>query len=88
MPISEDLLNILCCPRTKVPVQVLPDDQLADLNAKIEQGGVVYQDGKPVEKPLQEGLITEDGETIYRVDDNIPVMLVDQGIPGHQVSQG
>ena len=83
MPISEDLLEILCCPRTKVPVQALPADQLAQLNEHIEQGGVTHQDGSAVDKPLQEGLITEDGETVYRIDDNIPVMLVDQGIPGH-----
>ena len=83
MPISEDLLSILCCPRTKVPVQMLPADRLAALNGRIEQGVVTYQDGETVEKPLQEGLITEDGETIYRIDDSIPVMLVDQGIPGH-----
>ena len=42
----------------------------------------------PVETPLQEGLITTDNETIYRIDDNIPVMLVDQGIPGHFANQG
>jgi len=88
MPISKDLLDILCCPRTKVPVRMMTEQQVAELNAKIEQGGVVTQDGSAVEKPLQEGLITEDGETIYRIDDGIPVMLVDQGIPGHQISQG
>ena len=86
MPISEDLLSILCCPRTKVPVQMLSADRLAALNARIDQGGVTYQDGEPVEKPLQEGLITEDGETVYRIDDSIPVMLVHQAIPGHFAS--
>ncbi|HUG82193.1 MAG TPA: hypothetical protein VML01_11050 [Bryobacterales bacterium] len=88
MPISEDLLEILCCPRTKVPVRMLPAEQLASLNARIAQGGVTHQDGSPVETPLQEGLITEDGETVYRIDDDIPVMLVDQGIPGRFVNQG
>ncbi|MDA1313215.1 MAG: Trm112 family protein [Acidobacteria bacterium] len=87
MPISEDLLEILCCPRTKVPVQVLPADQLASLNERIAQGGVTHQDGSPVATPLQEGLITEDGETVYRIEDDIPVMLVDQGIPGRFVNQ-
>jgi uncharacterized protein YbaR (Trm112 family) len=87
MPISEDLLEILCCPRTKVPVQMLPADQLASLNDRISQGGVTYQDDSPVETPLQEGLITEDGATIYRIDDSIPVMLVDQGIPGRFVNR-
>jgi uncharacterized protein YbaR (Trm112 family) len=85
MPISEDLLQILCCPRTKVPVQMLPADQLAKLNEAIAKGGVKNFDGSPVESPLQEGLVTEDGKTVYRIDDSIPVMLVDQGISTEQL---
>jgi uncharacterized protein YbaR (Trm112 family) len=85
MPISEDLLQILCCPRTKVPVQMLPAEQLAKLNAAIAKGGVKNHDGSPVETALQEGLVTEDGKTVYRIDDSIPVMLVDQGIATDQV---
>lgn len=87
MPISEELLQILCCPRTKVPVKMLPAEQLAELNERIAKGAVKYSDGNSVEKPLEEGLITEDGETIYRIDDGIPVMLVDQGIPARQLKE-
>ena len=81
MPISQDLLEILCCPRTRVPVEMLSQELLGELNEKIEHGAVKYYDGKPVDKPLQEGLVTEDGAVVYRIDDNIPVMLVEQGIP-------
>ena len=81
MPISPDLLEILCCPRSKVPVQMLSEEQLAALNGRIEAGEVKYQDGSTVEKPLQEGLITEDEEPAYRIDDDIPIMIVEQGIP-------
>ena len=86
MPISQDLLEILCCPRTKVPVQMASADQLARLNERIQAEGVKYYDGSNVDKPLEEGLITEDGETTYRIDDGIPVMLVDQGILMAQLS--
>jgi uncharacterized protein YbaR (Trm112 family) len=85
MPIDKELLEILCCPRTKVPVRMVSADQLAKLNERIAAGVVKYYDNNPVEKPLQEGLITEDGETIYRIDDGIPVMLVEQGIPARQI---
>lgn len=85
MPINQDLLEILCCPETKVPVEVLPAEKLAKLNERISAGGVVYKDGSAVDKPLQEGLITEDNQTVYRVDDDIPVMLVDQGIATRQI---
>jgi uncharacterized protein YbaR (Trm112 family) len=81
MPISPDLLEILCCPRSKVPVRMLSEEQLSTLNGRIETGDVKYQDDSTIEKPLQEGLITEDGETVYRVEEGIPIMLVEQGIP-------
>ena len=86
MPISSDLLEILCCPETKVPVEMLPEEKLAKLNQHIEAGAVSYKDGATVDKPLQEGLITEDNQTVYRIDDDIPVMLVDQGIATRQIS--
>ncbi|MEZ5363810.1 MAG: hypothetical protein R2748_16075 [Bryobacterales bacterium] len=84
MPISADLLEILCCPETKVPVEMLPADKLEALNAKIASGEGAYADGSKIDKPLQEGLITTDGKTVYRIDDDIPVMLVDKGIPTRQ----
>ena len=86
MPISQDLLEILCCPETKVPVEMLPAEKLAKLNQRIEAGEVAYRDGSKVDKPLTEGLITEDNQTVYRIDEDIPVMLIDQGIPTRQVS--
>ena len=45
-----------------------------------------YYDGSAVEEPLQEGLITEDDETVYRIEDGIPVMLVEQGIQMEQLA--
>ena len=84
MPISKDLLEILCCPRTKIPVEMLPEDRLARLNARVSEGAVKYYDDSPVEEPLQEGLITTDGKLIYRIDDEIPVMLVEKAIAADQ----
>ena len=86
MPISQDLLEILCCPETKVPVEMLDDERLGKLNSQIEAGTVNYVDGSKVETVLQEGLVTQDAKTIYRIDDDIPVMLVDQGIQTSQVA--
>ena len=57
------------------------------LNEKIAEGSVKYHDGSAVEKPLQEGLITEDEQVVYRIDDDIPVMLVDQGVLTDQLKE-
>ena len=81
MPISEKLLEILVCPRTKTAVEMLSPEKLAALNTRIAAGGVKHEDGSPVEQPLEEALITVDGTTVYRIDDGIPVMLIERGIP-------
>ena len=74
------LIDILCCPVSKVPVRPLDADRLAKLNRAIEADGVDYVNHDPVTDQLDEALITEDDKIIYRVDDSIPVMLADQGI--------
>jgi uncharacterized protein YbaR (Trm112 family) len=74
------LLDILCCPTSKQPLALLNGAELAALNAAIEQGGLKRLDGSAQSEPVGEGLITRDHQTIYRVDDGIPVLLHDEGI--------
>ena len=81
MPIDKQLLDILCCPKTKVDVELLSSDELKQLNEAIKKGSVKNVGGEPVKEILTEGLITIDKKTVYRIDDNIPVMLIDEGIP-------
>lgn len=85
MPIDKKLLEILCCPVTKLPVKRLPKGELNAVNQRIAAGEVKLATGEIVEVPLDEALITENGTTIYRVDDGIPVMLEDEGIPTAQL---
>ncbi len=85
MAIDRKLVEILVCPVTKVPVKVLPKDKLATLNRCIENKEVTRQDGSVVECVLEAALITEDGHTIYAIDDDIPIMLEDQAILARQV---
>jgi len=85
MPVSEQLLEILRCPRTKVPLRPLSADELQKVNELVTKGALKYYDGNPVDKPLEEGLITTDKATIYRVDESIPVMLIEMGIPADQI---
>ena len=84
--IDKELLDILCCPETKVPVEVLSEDKLKTLNEKIAGGEIETIDGRKVDAPLEAGLITEDGRTIYRIDDDIPIMLIDEGIRADQIA--
>jgi len=81
MPLSKELLDILCCPKTKIPVEMLSDARRKELNRKIEDGTLCFADGTQVELPLKEALVTTDGKTVYRIDVDIPIMLVEKGIP-------
>lgn len=84
MPIDKQLLDILCCPKTKVDVELLSKDELNKLNEAIKKGAVKNVGGEVVKNVLSEGLITVDKKTVYRIEDNIPVMLIDEGIPFHE----
>ena len=85
MPVSKDLVDILCCPVTKVPVRLMSPDELAKLNGAIVAGQVSHDDGSKVEEVLEEALITEDGAKIYKVKESIPIMLKDQAIAAAQL---
>ena len=74
------LLDILCCPVTKVPVRPLARNELDMLNRAISSGGVQTTASVAVSSALQAGLITSDGKLIYRVEDDVPVMLADEAI--------
>jgi len=80
MAVDRRLLEILCCPVSKMPVVPLGRHQLAELNRRIAAGGVQTVRGVAVTAALDEGLITSDGKVIYRIDDGIPVMLPDEAI--------
>ena len=79
------LLDILCCPSTKQPLALLNGAELAALNRAISDGGVKRADGERMKQPLQEGLVTRDHRTVYRIDDGIPVLLADEAIATAQV---
>jgi len=80
MALNARLLDILCCPVSKSPVERLSRTRLAALNAAIGRGEVQAVNGTAVTCTIEEALITRDGKVIYRVDDGIPVMLPDEGI--------
>jgi uncharacterized protein YbaR (Trm112 family) len=74
------LLDILCCPVTKTPVKPLGRSQLDALNREIARHAVQTVAGVEITSAVQAGLITTDGKVIYRIEDDIPVMLADEGI--------
>ena len=80
------MLEILCCPVTKTPLRLLSDGELAALNDAIATSQVLNGAGAHVATGLAAGLITRDEKSIYRIDDDIPVMLADEAIAVAQVT--
>jgi uncharacterized protein YbaR (Trm112 family) len=75
------LLDILCCPLTHVPLRLLTADELGSLGRAVAGGGVTTSAGRVVTEPPDAALITTNAHTIYRIDDDIPVMLAEEAIP-------
>ncbi len=80
MPVDRRLLDVLCCPATGVPVHRLDRDELKRVNAAITAGKVRNVGDELVLDPLQEALVTDNGERIYPIEDGIPIMLEEKAI--------
>ena len=78
------LLDILCCPVTKQSLALLNAAELEALNQAIAGGGLARQDGSLQVEPVREGLVTRDHQTLYRIDDGIPVLLADEALAASQ----
>jgi uncharacterized protein YbaR (Trm112 family) len=81
MTIDKDLLAILCCPETKQPVHLADESVVKKLNEAVAQGSLKNKGKKPVTEPLDGGLVRADNKILYPIRENIPVMLIEEGIP-------
>ena len=75
------LLDLLVCPATRQPLALLDKPGLEALNRAIAPGSVKRVDDAPQTGTIREALITRDRKTLYRIDDSIPVLLIEEGIP-------
>ena len=78
--LDPEFVKILVCPDNRTPVRVASEQEITDLNQKIEDGTLQNIGGRKVKDKLDEGLIRAAGDRLYPVRKNIPVMLVDEAI--------
>lgn len=81
MAISKDLLDILACPETKQPLTLAAPALLERLNDRIRQGQLTNRRGIVITEPVDGGLVRKDGQYLYPIRDDIPIMLIDEAIP-------
>lgn len=80
MTVDPELLEILVCPETRQTLRLADDGLLAKLNARIRAGGLRNRGGDTLSREVQAGLVRQDEQILYPVDDGIPVMLVEESI--------
>jgi uncharacterized protein YbaR (Trm112 family) len=79
--LDKDLLAILCCPETKQDVSLAHDALITALNERIDQGRLKNKAGQLVQEKLDGGLLRADKKILYPIREDIPVMLIEEGIP-------
>lgn len=79
--LDPELLEKLACPESRQPLRLAEPGELAALNERIAAGKCTKVGGGPVESPLESGLVREDGKLIYPIRDEMPRLLVEEGIP-------
>jgi uncharacterized protein len=83
--VDKDLLAILCCPDTKLDVSLADEALINKVNEAVSRGALKNKGQKPVTEILDGGLIRSDRKILYPIRENIPVMLIEEGIPLDQV---
>jgi uncharacterized protein YbaR (Trm112 family) len=84
--VDKDLLAILCCPETKLDVSLADDALISKINEAVTRGALKNKAQKPVSELLDGGLIRSDRKILYPIREDIPVMLIDEGIPLDQLA--
>jgi uncharacterized protein YbaR (Trm112 family) len=78
--IDKDLLAILCCPETKQDVSLASEPLVRQLNDRITKGQLKNKGGHVVSEKLDGGLLRADKKILYPIREDIPVMLIEEGI--------
>ena len=84
---DKKLLDIVCCPLTKLPLEILDSERLTRLNAAIAAGSVANRGSQGVQDPFPSALVTRDGRLAYPVRDGIPILLEEESVDLQQVAE-
>ena len=79
--IDKDLLTIICCPETKQDVSLADDALIGQLNDRIGNGTLKTKAGQIITERLDGGLVRADKKILYPIREDIPVLLIEEGIP-------
>ena len=83
MAVDPELLEILVCPKTKgfLELIALPPEVCSTLQEKYREH---FRDEEPV---VTQGLYSKQADLVYPIVSDIPVMLIDEALPGAEVAR-
>jgi uncharacterized protein len=79
--VDHKLLDILCCPETKQDIELVDNHIIKKINAAIKEGTLKNRGGETIKEAIDAGLLREDRKYLYPIREDIPIMLIDEGIP-------
>ena len=79
--IDPELLKILCCPETHQSLALAEASVVESLNQQIEAGQLRNRAHQPVKEKIDGGLVRVDGQFLYAIRQDIPIMLIDEAVP-------
>lgn len=77
---SKQIFAILCCPETKQAVTELDPRIVSKINGLIAEAKMTNVNGKVILERISTALVREDGKIAYPVRNDIPVMLINEGM--------
>ena len=83
MAVDPELLAILVCPKTKGPLELV-DLPAATRKTLVEKYREKFRDEEPV---VTQGLYSKQADLVYPIVSDIPVMLIDEALPGAEVAR-
>ena len=83
--ISQDFVEMLRCPANRTPLSLADDALVQRMNEAIKKGRLKNSGGQTVERSVDGGLVREDRALVYPIINDIPILLVDEGIPLDQL---
>lgn len=79
--VDKKLLDILCCPETKQDLTLIDTATINLINSAIKKGSLKNRGGETVRETISAGLLREDRQYVYAIREDIPIMLIDEGLP-------
>lgn len=79
--VSEQLLAILRCPDNQSALSLAETQLVAQLNSEIRARRLCNRAGVVVQRVIDGGLVRAEGDLLYPIIDQIPVLLHDEAIP-------